>query len=229
MMLVTSKIDKSNWLWVNVPKTASTATMKTFFPERRFNEQTHHTYKELISMYGELNAFATVRNPITRFRSGLNHLFSVCECGKCTFALQTLPSTIDVILFLHDMLLLQKKYDNFFEIAYKNGENLIHLEIVKSIQHRFSQYIQIGTPYCVRWPFVMSQSFLLDGPQQKLYIFKYENYDNYASFIKNSLGYTLDNTIYRKYPNNLGVDFEDATLLSLIRTLYASDFQKYTY
>ncbi len=43
-MLITSKIDDTKWLWVNVPKTASTAVMRTFFPLKEINEQEHQTW-----------------------------------------------------------------------------------------------------------------------------------------------------------------------------------------
>ena len=83
-MLITSKNDGTKWLWVNVPKTASTAVMRTFFPFKEINEQEHQTYNHLIDIYGSFNAFTTVRNPITRFKSALNHTLNVCVCGKCT-------------------------------------------------------------------------------------------------------------------------------------------------
>ena len=95
-MKVQSKIDGKNWLWVNVPKTASTAVMRTFFPSMGINEQQHNSYEELIQAYGNLDAFTTVRHPVTRFKSALNHTCHLCMCGQCTFSEQYV-STLDVI------------------------------------------------------------------------------------------------------------------------------------
>jgi len=228
-MLITSNIDKKQWLWVNVPKTASTAVMRTFFPSMPIDSQSHNTYEELISQYGLLDAFTTVRHPVSRFRSGLNHIFSVCACGECKLNLETLPTTLDVIYFLQDMLLLKKEKTNFFRAVYKNGESAYWLNVRDSIKHRFGKYLISTTDNCLRVPFVVSQTFLLNGPKEKLRIFKYENLQELSYFIETELGYTFDNTLYRKYPNNLGVDFTDSTLLSLLGELYREDFQNFNY
>jgi hypothetical protein len=228
-MLITSKIDEKQWLWVNVPKTASTAVMRTFFPSMEINQQQHNSYEELIEMYGQLDAFTTVRHPIQRFRSGLNHIFSVCVCGKCQLNLQTLPTTMDVIYFVQDMLILKNQRHDFFRAIYKNGESDYWTTIRDSIKHRFGKYLITTTDNCLRVPFVVSQTFLLNGPNAKLRVFKYENLIELSQFIKNRLGYNMDNTLYRNYPNNLGVDFTDSTLLYLLRELYQEDFQNFNY
>lgn len=228
-MLITSKIDKKNWLWVNVPKTASTAVMRTFFPSMQINQQQHNSYEELISSYGTRDAFTTVRHPIQRFRSGLNHIFSVCACGSCQVNLKTLPTTLDVIYFLQDMLILKNQKDDFFRAIYKNGESDYWLTIRDSIKHRFDKYLIKTTDNCLRIPFVVSQTFLLEGPKENLRIFKYENITELSKFIKTTLGYDMDTNVYRKYPNNLGVDFTDSTVLYLLRELYKEDFQNFNY
>jgi hypothetical protein len=228
-MLIQSKIEDKQWLWVNVPKTASTAVMRTFFPYMEVNEQTHNSYEELISQYGILDSFTTVRHPVNRFRSGLNHIFSVCMCGKCKVHVDKLPTTLDTILFIKDMLILKSQRKDFFRAVYKNGESDYWTNVADSIKDRFGKSITSYTDNCLRVPFIVSQTFLLEGPQQKLTIFKYENRENLSNFIKNKLGYNLDNTLYRRYPNNLGVDFSDPTLLYLLRELYTEDFQNFNY
>ena len=227
-MKVQSKIDGKNWLWVNVPKTASTAVMRTFFPSMGINEQQHNSYEELIQAYGNLDAFTTVRHPVTRFKSALNHTCHLCMCGQCTFSEQYV-STLDVIYFLRDMLVLKNERKDFFRAIYKNGESDYYKNIVEIMRYRFKKSIHNVHENCLRVSAYVSQTFMLEGPQEKLRIFKYENLVELSEFIQNELGYTFDNTVYRKYPNKLGVDFNDPTLLYLIYELYREDFTNFKY
>ncbi len=227
-MLITSKIDKKQWLWVNVPKTASTAVMRTFFPSMQINDQQHQIYNHLIRMYGELDAFTTVRNPITRFKSALNHTLNVCVCGKCKLIDRPVDK-LDVIRFLGDMLKLKGSRKDFFRAVYMNGESDYEMNVARSIEKQFNKYLIPNGIMCLRVPAYVSQTFMLEGPQEKLRIFRYENLQDLSGFIQNTLGYEMDNTIYRKYHNKLGVDFLDPTLLDLVHELYREDFTNFNY
>ena len=227
-MLITSKIDGKKWLWVNVPKTASTAVMRTFFPSREVNQQEHQTYKHLTQMYGNFDAFTTIRNPITRFKSALNHTLNVCVCGRCKIS-DSPVDKIDVIYFLSDMLKLKSQRSDFFRAVYMNGESDYQMNVAKIMEHRFRQYLVPSGVNCLRIPAYVSQTFILDGPQDKLHIFQYENLQNLSEFIQNKLGYTFNNIIYRKYTDKLGVDFLDPTLLDLLHELYREDYDNFNY
>ena len=227
-MLIQSKIEDKQWLWVNVPKTASTAVMRTFFPYIEINEQNHQTYNHLIKMYGSFDAFTTIRNPITRFKSALNHTLNVCVCGECKITDRFIEK-MDVIYFLSDMLKLKSQRKDFFRAVYMNGESDYEMNVARIMAKRFSKNIISNGILCLRIPAYVSQTFMLQGPQEKLRIFKYENLQELSGFIKNSLGYDMDNTVYRKYPNKLGVDFLDPTLLDLIHELYREDFTNFNY
>jgi len=227
-MLIQSKIEDKQWLWVNVPKTASTAVMRTFFPYIEINEQNHQTYNHLIKMYGSFDAFTTIRNPITRFKSALNHTLNVCVCGECKITDRFIEK-MDVIYFLSDMLKLKSQRKDFFRAVYMNGESDYEMNVARIMAKRFSKNIISNGILCLRIPAYVSQTFMLQGPQEKLRIFKYENLQELSGFIKNSLGYDMDNTVYRKYPNKLGVDFLDPTLLDLINELYREDFTNFNY
>ena len=227
-MLITSKIDGKKWLWINVPKTASTAVMRTFFPSMEVNQQEHQTYKHLIQMHGSFDAFTTVRNPITRFKSALNHTLNVCVCGRCKIS-DSPVDKIDVIYFLSDMLKLKSQRSDFFRAVYMNGESDYQMNVAKIMEHRFRQYLVPSGVNCLRIPAYVSQTFILDGPQDKLHIFQYENLQNLSEFIQNKLGYTFNNIIYRKYTDKLGVDFLDPTLLDLLHELYREDYDNFNY
>lgn len=228
-MLVKSKINGKEWLWVNIPKTASTTTMKTFFPEMEYYNQIHSPYIELEQQFGIHDVFTVVRNPVTRFMSGLNHIFSVCECNKCIVDLSEPPTTEDVILFLKDVLYLKQNTHNFFQTLYRNRVNTLYLDVVKSFQKRFYKKILIGDVDCVRWTLVMSQNFMLEGAKN-IKVFKYENIEEFFAFMNIELGYTVITERFRNYTNKLtNINSSNSTLQTLIYELHKKDFELYNY
>lgn len=229
-MLIKSKVNGKQWLWVNIPKTATTSTMKAIFPNKEYNSQEHYTFKELIQKHQDkYDVFTMVRNPYDRFMSGLNHIFSVCECNKCTFNLKELPTTEEVISFVADMLVLKSKTENFFDTVYKNKVNNTYLDVVKSIQKNFVRNIVIGSPTCVRWSLVTPQNYILNGLQYGK-IFRYENIDAFFNFVTYTLGYPIPTEHYRNYTNKLvNVDITNTTLKQMIYEFHKEDFIKYNY
>ncbi len=231
-MLVKYKLNGKVWLWVNVPKTATTSTMKAIFPDKPYNSQEHYTYRELINRYQDkYDVFTMVRHPIDRFMSGLNHIFSVCECKQCKFDLTVPPKTEEVIAFLGDMLKLKSKQNNFFDTVYKNSTNKLYLEVIRSIQKHFNRNIRIGDVNinCVRWPLIIPQHYILNGLQRGR-IFRYENLDVFFKFVTYELGYQIPVEKYRNYDNKLvNVDFNNSTLRHMIYELHKDDFINYDY
>ena len=228
-MLVESKINGKQWLWVNIPKTASTSTLKTFFPEKEYNQQSHQIYVDLVRMYGYHDTFTMVRNPIDRFLSGINHLFSVCECKQCIIDVTRPTTTEEVILFLSDMLRLKQKTPNFFETVYRNSQNSLHLEVVNSIQKRFSRNITVGDVQCIRWPVIIPQHYILHNATN-IKIFKYEQIEQFFHFVETELGYSVVQEKFRNYTNKLSnVDVTNSTLRTLIYELHKEDFKLYGY
>ena len=179
-------------------------------------------------MHGSFDAFTTVRNPITRFKSALNHTLNVCVCGRCKIS-DSPVDKIDVIYFLSDMLKLKSQRSDFFRAVYMNGESDYQMNVARIMEHRFRKYLVPSGVNCLRIPAYVSQTFILDGPQDKLHIFQYENLQNLSEFIQNKLGYTFNNIIYRKYTDKLGVDFSDTTLLDLLHELYCEDYDNFNY
>jgi len=231
-MLITSKIDNSKWLWINVPKTGSTAIMKTFFPKMKAIAQEHHCWEELISRYGLYQTFTVVRNPIKRFRSALNHTFSPidsCVCTGCVRISNGIPNTLQTIQFVSDLLLLKPTRKDFFRAMYKNGESNYEQVIRNCLINRFSNCLKPANQGCVRISPYVSQTYMLEGPQELLKVIKYENQQELSDFISHELGYTLVTKKYRDYPNGLGVDFSDPTLLDLLHELYREDFENFNY
>jgi hypothetical protein len=231
-MLITSKIDGEKWLWINVPKTGSTAIMKTFFPQMKAIAQEHHCWEELIDIFGPRQTFTVVRDPIKRFRSALNHTFSPidsCVCTACIRISGEIPTTIQTIQFVADMIRLKQTRKDFFRAIYKNGETNYEQTIRDFLLKRFSNCLIPGDPRCVRISPYVSQTYMLEGPQELLTVIKYENQEELSDFINQKLGYTLVTKKYRDYPNGLGVDFSDPTLLDLLHELYSEDFKNFNY
>lgn len=229
-MLVKSKLNGKTWLWVNIPKTATTTTMKAIFPNKPYNSQTHYTFNELIRMHQDkYDVFTMVRHPFTRFMSGLNHIFNVCECGNCIVNSENPPTTEEVISFIGDMLKLKTQYTNFFDMVYKNETNSLREEVIKSIQKNFERNIKINDVNCVKLSFIIPQYYILDGLQRGR-IFRYENIDVFFNFVTYELGYIIPKEKYRNYENKLiNVDSLNSTLQHLIYEFHTDDFTNYNY
>ncbi len=232
-MLVTSVIDNSTWIWINIPKTASTFVRNSIFGnEDTMDGQVHLTYRENVDMYGIHRAFTVVRDPMTRFKSGLNHMFSECACQKCTIFYDRPPNTSEVVAFLRDLVKLNNTYENFHYLSYHTGISNLWLEILKSMQKNFIRSRILDTPdKCVMWGFILPQFLYLDGLRSTDYIFKYEQLNDCAEFIKNRLGYDVDTSVrHRQYSNKLyNVDFTNQELQDLLHEYYEEDYKQLNY
>lgn len=232
-MLVESKIDNSKWLWINIPKTASTLIRNSIFKyNNELDGQNHYSYIENVQLYGKHDGFTVVRDPLQRFKSGLNHVFSECTCGRCTIFYDRQPNTEEVITFLSSIVNLSTTVSNFHHKTYYNGSNLLWLEILKNLQRVFIKSRIIEDPVsCVMWSFILPQYLYLDGMEVRDYIFRYEDLQTCASFIKNKLGYEVNLTNrVRNYSYKLdNVDFESVELQKLIHQYYEEDYKQLNY
>lgn len=232
-MLVESKIDKSKWLWINIPKTASTLVRNAIFNNANEMEgQVHFTYLENVEIHGKHTGFTVVRDPMTRFISGLNHVFSECTCGKCLLFYDRPPQTEEVIKFLNDIVTLSKHIHNFHYKTYYNGYDLLWMNIVKSLQkHCIKSKIIYDPVNCVMWSFILPQYLYLDGMEVRDYIFRYEDLSTCANFVKNTLGYQIDTEKkIRVYPYKLqNVDFSSTEIKKLIYEYYQEDYKQLNY
>jgi hypothetical protein len=232
-MLVESKIDKSHWIWINIPKTASTLIRNSIFKYEDENDrQDHFTFIENVELHGKHTAFTVVRDPMTRFISGLNHVFSHCWCGKCITFDDRPPTTNEVIQFLKEIVHLSKTIENFHYKTYYNGSNMLWMDILKSMQKNFIKSKIIMDPVdCVMWSFILPQYLYLDGMGFGDYIFKYEELDTCVNFIRNRLGYIIDiSRRPRSFEYKLhNVDFRNSQIRRLIYEYYEEDYKQLNY
>lgn len=232
-MLIESKIDNSTWMWINIPKTASTLLRNTFKEvTSELDGQSHYTYKENVELYGEHTAFTVVRDPLTRFVSGLNHVFSECTCGQCIIKYDVLPTTKEVLNFLREITELASTIKNFHYKTYYNGTDTSWMLLVKSMQKHFIKNRIITNPFnCVMWSFILPQYLYLDGMRSGDYIFRYEDMSNCVTFIRDKLGYEVDlNKRVRSYSYKLNnVDFENTEIKKLLYQYYETDYTQLNY
>lgn len=232
-MLVESKTDESKWLWINIPKTASTLIRNSIYGyDHEDDRQDHFTYLENVNTYGKYTGFTVVRNPITRFISGLNHVFNDCACKKCIVFDERPPNTEEVINFLQEITNLSKTIKNFHYKSYYNGSDDSWMSIVKSLQKNFIKSKIIMDPVdCVMWSFILPQYLYLDGMDVRDYIFKYEELHTCVNFIENRLGYIIDTSSRpRSYPYKLqNVDFDNSTIKMLLYEYYEEDYKQLNY
>lgn len=232
-MLVESQIDNSKWLWINIPKTASTLVRNSIFePDHPEDRQDHYTYIENVEMYGKYIGFTVVRDPVSRFISGLNHVFNHCYCGECEIFYDVPPTTDDVILFLQDITDLSKTITDYHNKSYYNATSDVWWEIVKSMQIRFIKNIIMRTPWdCTMWSFILPQFVYLDEMDNRDYIFKYENIQTCVNFIENKLGYKVDTSKRpRSFPYRLqNVDFQNPIIKTLLHEYYKEDYKQLNY
>lgn len=232
-MLVESKVDNSKWLWINIPKTASTLIGNALFNhENSEGRQDHYTYTENVEMHGKYTGFTVVRNPITRFISGLNHVFSHCSCKMCITFPENPPNTNQVIKFLKEIVDLSKSIDNFHYKTYYNGSDLLWLELVKSLQKNFiNNKIIMDPENCVMWSFILPQYLYLDKMEVRDYIFRYEELSTCTQFIENRLGCKVDTSLRpRSFEYVLqNVDFNNTEIQKLLHAYYEEDFKQLNY
>lgn len=232
-MLVTSTIDNSKWLWINIPKTASTLIRNAILNNvNEMEGQVHYTYLENVELYGRHTGFTVVRDPMTRFISGLNHVFSECACGKCILLYDRPPKTEEIIQFLNDIVTLSKNINNFHYKTYYNGHDLLWMDIVKSLQKYCIKSKVIYDPVnCVMWSFILPQYLYLDGMEVRDYIFRYEDLKACAKFVDNTLGYKVNlQKRVRNYSYKLNdVDFDSVELKELIYQYYEEDYKQLNY
>ena len=73
------------------------------------------------------------------------------------------------------MLKLKGSRKDFFRAVYMNGLSNYEMNVANSMNERFNKYLIPNGIMCLRIPAYVSQTFILEGPQEKLRIFRYEN------------------------------------------------------
>jgi hypothetical protein len=204
-MLIKSKIDGREWIWIRIPKTAGRAYSEIFNHDEGHS---HLSYQQSIEKYGNVGrAFSVVRNPTDRLKSGIMHDIEDFEWNN--------PG----VSFPDWMTDINSLCDLFFKAVDKNC--IIKDEI---------SYIKILKDASMMSEVLKTQCSAVHHPDVK--IFKYENLQEFNEWIENTLGYDVKRiTIngasnYQKYN---WLDFSNPRFIELCKVLYKHDYDVYGY
>jgi hypothetical protein len=208
-MVVKSLISGETYIWLRVPRTASKTYGKIFFPDGNY-EHKHNNYYHETYTHGEIPAFSVVRNPHTRFVSSIKYIAKQQKLNGNLDRFQfTLPYySIETICdFLNENL---KKLQNVFsDVTYK--------EVFKTNDITFIRLFFIPQHHYVGFPPVK--------------IFKYEQLDEFNTWIENKLGYSTQSI--EKYNSSSDelehINFEHDEFVKITKRLFEEDYKFFGY
>lgn len=242
-MIVNSLINNKNYFWVKVPRTATRSYEKLFFPE--FND-TNTAVLHLHSPYylskqaqcknkpEVVGGFGLVRNPYERFISSLRYLklqrkkttdidneykvLYICEfCGQRSMVDRKMVFNTNFIDFLqNETIFYDFIYSNFDKnCMLKSGlerEETFQADIISMVHSMFK-----------------TQTFFIYHPQVK--IFKYENLQEFNTWIENTLGYPTRNLskINSSKHVELNIDTTTKKFRDVVKYLFHDDFKLFGY
>lgn len=247
-MIVTSLIDEKKYFWVKVPRTATTSYKKLFFPELSHkNTRTIHlhipfsdTKTTMCQNFPQLEAgFSLVRNPVSRFISGLKYLkrrlteqndilnidtfLSICEfCGEITIldrneATNSFIESRKFINFLENETV-------FYDLIYSHFDKNCNLKS----GYMWGEVFQTENPSLVKSMFVTQTEFVYNP---KVKIFHYENIHQFNSWIEHTLGYSASavSNINSSKDVELNIDFTTKKFKDMVKYLFHDDFKLFGY
>jgi len=232
-MIVTSKINDIEYFYIKIPRTATVSYERLFFPDiEPLALHMHHLYYE----YKHMPGFTVIRNPVTRFISGLHqirklqlnpqlisdvtHTYDVKQ-NKISFEDYKVRGTNFTDIFQSEDFF----YDFFYTSFYKNCEPkcvvdynfLTNLRLVFDTDGRVIPAFFITQ---VRWAYF---------PQVQ--IFRYENLTEFNAWIEQELGYDTS-TLKRLNAsdgNGVGIDVTSNKFKELTKYLFYDDFKYFNY
>lgn len=249
-MIVTSLVTQEKYFWVRIPRTATNSYENIFFPER---ENSNNYYIHSHAPYRQSkdegfycdhavktqNGFTVVRNPLTRFISGLKYLRQIKNgSGKIYNSQDTFEKYIymcEYCGFEHEVPYPdpseEKKMFNFIE-----NETIFY----DFIYAHFEKNGFVKTPYTLESAFETSDTKAIGSifltqtryayhPHVK--IFHYEDLSSYNRWIEDTLGYDTSKLpkINATDSINLPIDFSTNKFKELVKYLFYDDFKYFNY
>lgn len=216
-MIITSLLSSEKYFWIKIPRTATVSYLNFFLKyykgEVKCNVHdpalgqlhTHYTYLELCNLYDtRLPGVTVVRHPLKRFVSGLHQLKLLSE-----------EKIIDVS-FLQDMDSCVNFLTSFFG---KNCQNIVEYGDLFNTPESF-------------FPKSFFQTQISYMYHPKVTWFKYENIQEFNSWIHNTLGYdtlqlTHENSSNKNVLNHL--DFSDERFIKIAENMFYDDYKVLNY
>lgn len=243
-MIVKSLLDNKTYFWVKVPRTATHSYEKIFFPTIDQTKIIHlHTpysslKESLCKNKPEVEyGFGVVRNPYLRFVSALKYikskhknlnemddidtLISICQfCGETTI--------VDKQKYLSST---DRNFVNFLEneeIFYDFAYSYLDKNCMLKSGYTWDTILQTESPGLVSTMF-KTQTFFIYHPKVK--IFKYENLEEFNTWIEHTLGYSTNTlgTLNSSKDTQLNIDVTTKKFKDLVRYLFHDDFKLFDY
>lgn len=205
-MIITSSVDGLDWIWIRIPKTATRAYR--IILDMGNEPHTHWSYKESIEQYGDVGrAFSVIRNPLTRFKSGITH--DIDEF-KRIYPDKEYPDWMLDINVLCDL---------FFNILDENCK-------IKN-EDMYRKLVSEAGMMC---EVLKTQCSAVNHPEVQ--IFRYENLQEFNTWIEATLGFDTTRVVvngasdYEKYN---WLDFNNPRFEELSRMVYKEDYEVFGY
>jgi len=234
-MIITSLLDNSDYFWVNIPRTGTNSYLRIFEPQTKFgfNIIYHSKYDHKL----EIPGFSLVRNPLDKFVSGLKFLSKLALDKKYTaFWKEEYVKNIEdeeTIRILNsfeinfDFLKNEKNfylyvYNSFSKNCIRNNENEFEHKIIPRNSHPYIYYA-LNAIFRTQVDYAY---------HPKVKIFKYENIDEYNTWIENTLGY--DTSQVKKLrinesTNSIPIDTTTTKFKELVEYLFYDDLKIFGY
>jgi hypothetical protein len=214
-MLIHSKVSDEKYIWLRIPRTASKAYGKIFFPDGNY-EHRHSNYYHETYTYGEIPAFSVVRHPYTRFVSSVKYIIKKqtviknkiqnLEASRFEFSIPC-ESTESLCDFFNENL---TKIQNVFS-------DEVYKEVFKTNDLGFVRLFFIPQHHYVGYPPVK--------------IFRYEQLEEFNDWIESTLGYNTQHI--EKYNSSADelqhIDFENPKLIKTVERLFYNDYTVFDY
>lgn len=244
-MIVTSKINNKKYQWIKIPRTGTVSYRFLFFPELQDKVFLHlhtkygeHFTCDSCTVVEKFPGFCLVRNPISRFISSLKyiilmqeHVQSSTEDTHDTFKLCDVCGVVEKIpsqntkKYNKQVVSFPKFWENetdFYDFLYGNFDKNCNLKLGITFENIFDvpNSSFIGS-------FFKTQISACYHPSVK--IFKYENINEYNSWIETELGYDTSHlskfNTSRISNDSINIDFTSSKFKELVKYLFHDDFK----
>lgn len=216
-MILNSKINDKKYLWVKVPRTASTFYTLNFFPDLYVGnsenysltrDHLHEPYKNMVSKYGSHPGITIVRNPHDRFVSSLRYMKQKSiEHNHIAYSMSIPTDSIEVLC-------------NFLEKNFNRD-----CITTNSLEQIFNKQDISFTR-----SFFITQTEFAYHP--KVNIFKYENLSEFDEWLNKELGISIQNDRPKNYTKKdilSHLNFEDEQFVRIIENMFYTDYKVFNY
>ena len=211
-MILTSCVNSEKYFWIKVPRTATFSYKEIF---KKYNQEEkdhpHQSYRALCRIHGmNLPAVTVVRHPLTKFISSVYYI----EHRQ--------PHTTSIIknLWQSTESCINLLNASFYKNCIRQTTSMFEVFIDSDSDVALTSY----------GAFFTTQTELAYHPAVK--IFKYENIENFSSWIQENLGYDVSAVPKingSEYHKKLNVDFNSRELIETVENLYYDDYKVFGY